>query len=55
MNAAPYRQLLLVGVDHRIQYTNADCGPEWIAEIQRFTDYLVGEFAKRLPDLVAEE
>ena len=33
----------LVSADHRIQYTNPSCGPEWTADIRKFEDYLVSE------------
>jgi hypothetical protein len=55
MSVATMPKVFLVGVDHRIQYTNAACGPEWTAEIRAFEDYLISEVAKRSVDLVAEE
>lgn len=45
----------LIGVDHRIQYTNAGCGPEWTLDIQRFEDYLVERATTLDVDLLAEE
>jgi len=45
----------LVGVDHRIQYTNASCGPEWTVDLRKFEDYLVGEATRLNVDLLAEE
>ncbi len=45
----------LVGVDHRIQYTNPSCGPEWTTEIRKFQDYLVSEATRLKVDLLAEE
>lgn len=45
----------LVGVDHRIQYTNPSCGPEWTADIRKFQDYLVSEANRLKVDLLAEE
>jgi hypothetical protein len=45
----------LVGVDHRIQYTNATCGAEWTADIRKFEDYLVDEATRLNVDLLAEE
>ena len=47
--------VFLVGVDHRIQYLNAACGPEWRGDIQQFTDYLVDQARSRKVDLLAEE
>lgn len=45
----------VVGVDHRIQYTNADCGPEWTSDIRAFEDYLVDQASSHDVDLLAEE
>ena len=45
----------LVGVDHRIQYTNTSCGPEWRAEIRAFEDYLVSKADELKVQLLAEE
>ena len=45
----------LIGVDHRIQYTNGGCGPEWTLDIQQFEDYLVERATTLDADLMAEE
>jgi hypothetical protein len=45
----------LVGVDHRIQYTNLACGPEWLLEIKTFKLYLKNQAADLNVDLLAEE
>ena len=45
----------LVGVDHRIQYTNSSCGHEWRADIQAFEDYLVYKANELEVELLAEE
>lgn len=45
----------LVGVNHRIQYTNADCGPEWSAVIRTFEDYIVLKAVELKVELLAEE
>jgi hypothetical protein len=45
----------LVSADHRIQYTNPSCGPEWAADICKFEDYLVSEATRLKVDLLAEE
>jgi hypothetical protein len=46
---------VVVGVDHRIQYLNDDCGPEWTREIRRFQRYLAEEASAHRVDLLAEE
>jgi hypothetical protein len=48
-------QVLLVGVDHRIQYMNADCGPKWLARIKEFQDYLFALAIDNEVSLIAEE
>ncbi len=45
----------LVGVNHRIQYTNNGCGPEWRADIQALEDYLVSKATELNIELLAEE
>lgn len=54
MNAEE-KTAFVVGVDHGIQYTNADCGPEWTSDIRAFENYLVDEATKHGVDLLAEE
>ena len=49
------RQIFLVGVDHRIQYTNASCGPDWRARIRAFENYLVSQASELSADFLAEE
>ena len=49
------RQVFLVGVDHRIQYINASCGPDWRARIRAFEDYLVSQASELSADCLAEE
>lgn len=49
------RQVFLVGVDHRIQYTNASCGPDWRSRIRAFEDYLVSQATTLSTDLLGEE
>jgi len=45
----------LVGVNHRIQYTNSGCGSEWRDEIQALEDYLVSKANELKIELLAEE
>ena len=45
----------LIGVDHRIQYTNNTCGPEWRQDIKSFEDYLVSKTEEMKIELLAEE
>lgn len=49
------RKVFLVGVDHRIQYTNASCGPDWRAQIHTFENYLVSQVRELSADFLAEE
>jgi hypothetical protein len=49
------RHVFIVGVDHRIQYLNADCGPEWTGDIKQFQRYLIAQGRERDIDLLAEE
>jgi len=49
------RLAYLIGVDHRIQYTNASCGPEWRADIKALEDYLADKALELNVDLLAEE
>ena len=49
------RLAYLIGVDHRIQYTNASCGPEWKADIKALEDYLADKAVELNVDLLAEE
>lgn len=49
------RRVFIVGVDHRIQYLNAACGPEWTAEVRRFQSYLLVEARERQVDGLVEE
>ncbi len=53
--SAPAKTAIVVGVDHRIQYTNADCGQEWTTDIRALEEHLVGIATKLDADLVAEE
>ena len=50
-----HKAAYVVGVDHRIQYTNANCGPEWRSDIHQFEDYLVEQARKLDVDLLGEE
>jgi hypothetical protein len=52
---AEEKTAFVVGVDHRIQYTNTACGPEWTSDIREFEDYLVREATKHEVDVLAEE
>jgi hypothetical protein len=45
----------LIGVNHRIQYTDSTCGPELCEDIRKFEDYLVGEATQLDVDFLAEE
>ena len=54
MNTCP-PEVLLVGVDHRIQYTTAHCGPDWRERIKQFEDYLVELTVEHGASLIAEE
>ncbi len=45
----------LIGVDHRIQYTNNSCGPEWKSDIQTLENYLVSKVTEFGIELLAEE
>lgn len=49
------KKIFLVGVDHKIQYTNAHDGPEWKGDICHFEDYLVNQGQNLAIDLLAEE
>jgi hypothetical protein len=47
--------VLLVGVDHRIQYTNLACSPKWRQEILKFANYLKDQCQQHGVQLLAEE
>ena len=49
------RLAYLIGVVHRIQYTNASCGLEWRADIKALEDYLADKALELNVDLLAEE
>ena len=49
------RLAYLIGVHHRIQYTNASCGPEWRTDIKALEDYLADKAVELNVDLLAEE
>lgn len=49
------RLAYLIGVDHRIQYTNASCVAEWRADIKALEDYLADKAVELNVDLLAEE
>ena len=56
--ALPYLGVMesaVVGVDHRIQYTTANCGPECTADIKRLEKHLVTVAVDSDVDPLAEE
>ena len=49
------KKIFLVGVDHKIQYNNANDGPKWRGDVRKFEDYLVSHCQNHAVDLLAEE
>jgi hypothetical protein len=55
MGTKDFRKAILIGVNHRIQYTQVGCGSEWSSDIRAFEDHLVALASTMNADLVAEE
>jgi len=48
-------KIFLIGVDHRIQWLPKHIGPEWVKELQNFSDHLSKACTDHKITLIAEE